>query len=309
MNTPSIEMIERLLVAGSLNRDEASRRAPLVFEDFQWIGFDNLRLSASTRAPFSSYCIPEYFFGDTGFSIHNAEQGEFIEAKWIGGTGMDRGHLQLFSRASDIGRDILPHLWHQRGKLRGSLRNPTQHLDTVEEVWWLDRWYSPERVRASLQLNAGSNKDVDWCFTLANGAVAINMEVKRLPSDALRHTKGRTFKTNVFENYCKKNVTPKFRRSQADEVNVLALSLIGEIDHCVQSALEDWLVKRQDVIDAILVTSRESSRKSSFDVHLRNDKAREMRLFLKYPTEEDQRFAFSLLVPYDNPEVPKMLRP
>jgi len=306
MKAPSLETIEAFLVAGSLEQTEARRRAPLVFEDFQWIGFDTLSMEAHSSPFCSPFCIPEYRFGDTGFSIDFAEQADVIKTEWIGGTGMDRGHLQLFSRASVIGRKLIPYLWHQPGKLRDSLRNPAQHLDTVEEIWWLDRWLDPQGIQSSVILRDDSDKDVDWSFTLGDGALSINLEVKRLCGDCLRHTRGRTFKIDVFDRFCKKKVIQKFRKSEPTEVNVLALSLFGEIDRDVQMIVGEWLSNRQDVIDAVIITSREARRKSCFDFHFRNQKAQYLRPFLREPTYEDQSLIFSLIVPIDIPGLPKM---
>ena len=309
MNTPTVELIEELLEAGSLEPTEAKRRAPMVHEDFQWIGFKSLWLAGRPCLFDPTFCIPEYHFGDTGFSIDNAEHGKMIKAEWNGGTGLDRGHLQFFSQISVIGRTILTDYWHQRGNLRDCLQNPRQHLDTLEEIWWLDRWFAPKRIRSSVKLINGCDKDVDWCFTLADGALVINMEVKRLPSDCLRHTKGRKFKGNAFEQFCKKKVTPKFRKSNLDEVNVLAISLFGEIDHDVQLAIGDWLTIQQDVIDAVVVTSREARSKIDFNMHLRNDKAHVMRLFLREPTVEDRSLVFDFLSPLDIPGIPAIIKP
>ncbi len=50
MIKPSIDSIEELLAAGLMDRSEAQRRAPLVFEDLNWIDFDSLMLDARILA-------------------------------------------------------------------------------------------------------------------------------------------------------------------------------------------------------------------------------------------------------------------
>jgi hypothetical protein len=161
--------IAKLLTLGSLAEAEAIRRAPLVSEDLRWIDFDTLRLSVRPypyRDPETGELlaipIPEYHFGETGFSINNAENAEENVAEWFGGTGLDRGNLQLLSRVSLIARQLIPNYWRQSMSLRHALRNPPQHLNTVEEVWWLNRWHGAENIKMNHRLVDGSGADVDW---------------------------------------------------------------------------------------------------------------------------------------------------
>lgn len=310
----SVESIEKLLMAGSLDQSEARRRAPLIIEDFEWIDFKYLGLNARPcqfieELTGSSLWIPEYHFGKTGNSIDAAEHAEVIKIEWMGGTGIDRGHLLFFSGVSQIARRAIPHYWLKPCKLRDSLRNPTQHLDTTEEIWWLDRWKRPESIKSSVKLKQGSDADVDWTFTVGDGALTVNLEVKRLVGDCVRHVTERTFKIDWFEQFCENKVNPKFRASREDEVNVLGLSLFGEITREVQLVVSEWLTNRQELIDAVVIVTREARRKSCFDIQLRNSKAKHMKNFLHEPTLEDQSLAFSLMVPVNDPRVPNMLRP
>jgi hypothetical protein len=313
MSEISIELIEKLLMAGSLKESDARERAPLILEDFEWIAFDSLNLAAR---PFPignesldvSFVIPEYNFGATGFSIDLAEQATEIRAEWMGGTGLDRGHLQLFSIVSVMARRLIPHYWNKPCKLRESLRNPTQHLSTIEEIWWLGRWKNPQHIRNSQRLNHGCTRDVDWTFSLGSGAISVNFEVKRLVGDCLRHVRGRCFKADWLADFCNKKVLPKFRPSEEHEVNVLGISLFGKISREVQLAIGEWLVG-QVLIDAVIITSRESRQSRCFDWHFRNQKAQCLRQFLNEPTEEDQSLVFGLIVPIDFPGIPKIAEP
>ena len=304
----------KLLTVGSLGEAEARIRAPLVCEDFEWIDFDTLSFNVRPCPVFDGnqvldIAIPEYHFGKTRHSIDAAEHANVIKVEWMGGTGLDRGHLQFFSRVSEIARKVIPHYWLKPCKLRDSLRNPTQHLDTIEEIWWLDRWKIPENIKSSVKLKHDSAADVDWTFTVGGGALTVNLEVKRLAGDCVRHVTERTFKIDWFEQFCENKVNPKFRASREDEVNVLALSLFGEITREVQLVVSEWLINRQELIDAVVIVTREARRKSCFDIQLRNSKARLMKNFLHEPTLEDQSLAFSLMVPVNDPRVPNILRP
>lgn len=205
-------------------------------EDLEWIAFSKLHFTGREypcREPGSSRIvgipIPEYFFGDTGFDINHAKNPSDNVAEWLGGTGLDRGHLQLFSKISLIGRELIPHYWHTDEKLRYGLRNPPQHLNTVEEIWWLDRWLALQNTVKEHRLIPGSKVDVDWRFTLPS-QISVNLEVKRVPSDCVRHARGRAFSALWFKKFCEEKVLPKFRTSEENEVNVLAISLFGELD-------------------------------------------------------------------------------
>jgi hypothetical protein len=314
VNNITVEDIEKLLIAGSLNPGEARKRAPLVKEDLDWIDFDSLMFDARPcefieEQTGSSFWIPEYHFGKTGSSIDAAEHAEVIRIEWMGGTGIDRGHLQFFSRVSEIARKLIPHYWLKPCKLRYALRNPTQHINTTEEIWWLDRWKRPEGIKSSVKLKQDSDADVDWTFTVGDGILTVNLEVKRLVGDCVRHVTDRTFKMDWFEQFCQDKVNPKFRASRENEINVLGLSLIGEITREVQLVVSEWLVNRQELIDAVVITTREARRKSSFDIQLRNTKAKLIKNFLKEPTHEDQSLAFSFIVPIKRLGIPSIVKP
>lgn len=306
--------IANLLTLGSLDEAEAKRRAPLILEDLRWIGFDTLSFSAQPypyrnleTGQIVAIPIAEYHFGDTGFSINNAENADDNVAEWFGGTGLDRGHLQFLSKVSLIGRQLIPNYWHRSASLRHALRNPPQHLNTVEELWWLNRWQAPGNIEMSRRLVGDCGTDVDWSFVLGDN-IRVNLEVKRFPSDCIRHARGRSFSAVWFDRFCKMKVLPKFRPSESHEINVLAISLFGELDREVQIVLSDWLSQNQSVVDAVLVATRESRRRARFDSQFINEKARLLRHYLKDPDREDQTLAFALEVPMKLPGFPNFKR-
>jgi hypothetical protein len=150
---------------------------------------------------------------------------------------------------------------------------------------------------------------VDWQFHLGdrNNPIVVNLEVKRLPGDVLRQVRGRNFKVEWFERFCRQSVLPKYRSSHEHEVNVLAISLFGEIGRGVQFVIGEWLMN-QDIIDAVLVTSREARRCRCFDWHFRNGKAVRLKGFLRDPSSEEQGLVFMLDVPIDVPGIPAITR-
>ena len=209
-----------------------------------------------------------------------------------------------------IARELLPTIWLKSGKLRSCLCDPAQHLNTVEEICWLDRWMEPKNIEFSKNVRSDANTDVDWQFCLGEDSqnpIVVNLEVKRLIGDVLRHVRGRHFKLEWFERFCRESVIPKFKPSQEHEVNVLALSLFGEINREVQFVIGRWLSQHQGIIDAVLVTSREARRRSCFDWHFRNQKASRLKGFMREPSAEEQSWIFDLLVPINIPGIPSIV--
>ena len=313
------QQIETLLKLGSIDDAEAHRRASVLADDIEQIGFDTFRLSCrpypvpSVSGRLIATPLPEYHFGDTGFSVQKARNSHNDFSTWIGGTGLDRGHLQFFSKVSQIGHSLIPELWPK--KLRAELRNPTQHLDTLDEVWWLGSWSGIENIRHAEHIKPGVADDIDWQFTIGSaGSVSglqVNLEVKRLKSDNTRQARGREMNVHAFAQFCRDQVLRKFRPSRPDEVNVLGISLFGEIDGNVQRVVSDWLLSNENrdsddtpLIDAVLLATRESRRRSSFDRQLRNEKAQLIKSYFQGPDAEDESFFFVFDVPIKIPGLP-----
>jgi hypothetical protein len=311
--------IEALLGLGSLDDAEAHRRASILADDIEQIGFDTFQLSCRpypiplANGRTSATLLPEYHFGDTGFTVQKARNSHDDFSPWIGGTGLDRGHLQFFSKVSQLGHRLIPQFWPKH--LRSELRNPTQHLDTLEEVWWLGCWSGVENIRRAERIQSDFGHDIDWQFTIGNtglsSALKVNLEVKRLKSDNLRQARGREMNTHEFAQFCSEQVLKKFRPSRADEVNVLAISLFGEIDENVQRIISEWLLSNENsdsddapLIDAVLLATRESRRRSSWDKQLRNEKAKLIKSHFRGPDVEDESFFFVFDVPYKIPGLP-----
>jgi hypothetical protein len=91
----------------------------------------------------------------------------------------------------------------------------------------------------------------------------------------------------------------------------LAISLFGEIDRNVQRVISEWLLSNENfdlhnapLIDAVLIATRESRRRSSSDKQLRSEKARLIKSHLCGPDAEDESFFFVFDVPYKIPGFP-----
>ncbi|MGA7880825.1 MAG: hypothetical protein WCC08_03795 [Terrimicrobiaceae bacterium] len=62
-----------------------------------------------------------------------------------------------------------------------------QHLDTLNEAWWVSRWHGIDgdslryeylSQSAAERRRSGSPPTVDWSFTIFGGQLRVNLEVK-----------------------------------------------------------------------------------------------------------------------------------
>jgi len=192
------------------------------------------------------------------------------------GTGLSCDGLLYFSKVSEIGHTSIPNLWLADNQLRADLRLPTQHLDTLNEVWWLSRWQGIDGGsvtreylgrRDKLNLSKKHPSTVDWRFSVLGGQITINLSVKNR-----RGTKGsRPLKKGVY--LFGNEPDEPFEESREDEINVLAITAyhggwitLEEEAELVSQYLDDTLRKlNRPVIDAVALSVREGIQPTSYD--------------------------------------------
>ncbi|TSA31657.1 MAG: hypothetical protein D4R65_10815 [Verrucomicrobiaceae bacterium] len=197
----------------------------------------------------------EYVFGPSGHDLDQAAPGFKKNPHFIDGTGLDRESLSRFARISETGHTVIPHLWLGNKTLRERVRTPTQHLDTLNEVWWLSRWHGviPDSVEMEYPLLGGAKKrtpTVDWRFRVLDGVITINLEVKNRRGTAA----SKPMKKGVY--LFGDQPGKPFRPSTNDEINVLAIT--GYHAGAISPREEDQLVKSYldetpagEVLDAV----------------------------------------------------------
>lgn len=261
-----------------LPEEIAARRAPMVTEDMAAIRFP-LRLEV--QRGLSGWLherglrIPiQYKIADTRHSIDHQDTNQALE-----GSHLTQGDLVRLSKACEIGRSILPNEWPQR--FAGQLRNPREHLDSVNELWWLGRFNNPENVDKS---DKKSNKrpSPDWSFTVSSGesSLRLNVEVKRRCSDIKRHL-AFSEKTNLFDK-----ISPKFRCRSLTELNVAAVTTYSSIDNTVEEMARRW-IENEENIDAVVIWSEQSSSSPALVAVTREEISDLFRTFLSKPDAED----------------------
>lgn len=220
------------LVQYGVTRDAAlQRRARWLEEDIPHLlpelsrSFHVRRLripGTELMASFIFYPIPR-----NDRSVENAQnpfqQNTSVNA--MEGAGLTEGSLAGLAIVDEIARTRIPHAWPPQGKWKQRFMNLGEHLDALNEVWWLGRWpyldaHSIEKD-ARLLPDHQTGKNVDWRFTCLNGLVAINLEVKRREGSYAAHLHNKQLRLFGME----KDVWEQFGRpSRENELNVLAVT-------------------------------------------------------------------------------------
>ncbi len=256
---------------GIVSEETLLKRAQFLKEDLDALAFDTFTILPTQwlEPPGMGVRIPsiEYEFGKTDHDIEqpinpfNAPK----DVRLVEGTSLSRGELGHFGKISEIGHTIIPKLWLANQMLRDRVRLPTQHLDTLNEVWWLSRWQGIDSDSVEIEYLArrdAANRSkktpstVDWRFTVLGGQVAINLSVKNR-----RGTVGsRLFEKGVY--LFGDDPDEVFGESADGEINVLAITAYHggwstpqkEADLAAAYLDQDLVARKRPVIDAVALS-------------------------------------------------------
>lgn len=244
----TLEGIFRLLCL-RLPMDVAAARAPMVVEDMATIGFPVVLEVHRGIAGWLHECglrIPiQYHITDTGWTVNRRDPRHALE-----GSHLDKGDLLRLSKVCELGRSLLPDDWPRR--FADQLNNPSEHLDAVNEIWWLGRFNAPQEVK-KLDQKPQKVPSPDWSFSVRLEGTIVNLrvEVKRRCSDIKRHlafSEG----TNLFDK-----ISPKFPRRSLTELNIAAITTYSQIDNSVTEMTASWLWNEPN-LDAVILWSEQS---------------------------------------------------
>ena len=250
-----------LVKNGNLTKEALLQRAQWLHEDLMLLELPGFALLPTREIDHTEsglvFKLVEYEVGQSFHDVDKAAPGFAKNAEFIEGTGLSRESLGYFARISEIGHTLIPHLWLGSDELRANLRNPNQHLNTLNEVWWLSRWHGidpksvqMEYVFPDMPKTKGSKPSVDWRFQVLDGAITLNIEVKnRLGTIASKLMKKGV---SLFGNSPEKPFLP----SGPDEINVLAITAYhaGAISLEEEADLVSTYLDKTDagkVIDAV----------------------------------------------------------
>ena len=210
--------------------DIAMEMADAVIEDMRLINFP-LR-----RATFN----PPHLWKDAGV----IEQGEYdlppnqfyinspVGSESLEGSFLTCGNLLRLGQCVLIGRKYLPALWPATFAKRLLGR---EHLDTLNEVWWLKFWRGIECVVPGPKESA-NHPDFEWEIHINDGLTKsrINLEVKRRTSNINKFFKERRPNASV------NKIAKKFQETNEGTANVAALTLYHNIPEEVHRSLRRW---------------------------------------------------------------------
>jgi predicted AAA+ superfamily ATPase len=263
-------MVER----GIVTRETLLKRAQWLKEDLDALAWEGFHILPKQwiHPPQTGLYHPlvEYKWGQTDHNIDKSDGDAFKHASSalaIEGTGLDRENIGHFGKVSQIGHTMIPHLWLSDRRLRDDVRRPTQHLDTLNEVWWLNAWQgvdSASVTREHLMRRDAENlakptpSTVDWRFTVLGGSMAINLSVKNRRGTAAC----RPFVKGVY--LFNDSPDKPFSPSVDDEINILAITgyhggwiTLREQEELVATYLDHTLVQLdRPVIDAVVIWVR-----------------------------------------------------
>lgn len=263
------ELVSHLTATGVLSDHDVKRRAAFLIEDLARIGLKDFALLPLKRLPIGTghdgtefYFTPvEYSFGSVPFNAQNAGDPFSVRrtVQEMSGTGLDRGDLLYLSKVCEIGQTLIPTTWFKNRKMLQDLAEPSKHLSTLNEIWWLSVWQgiSEGSLQHDCKVCSTSSKKIDWRFGLTTQQESwfINLEVKQLV-----HTLANRVYQKPHYFYAVRNKdgsireddpSLKFDESGPNEVNVLAVTWFDDISSELELEAQEFLDSTSK-IDAIL---------------------------------------------------------
>jgi hypothetical protein len=258
-------------------------------EDLIWIDFEEFQAFCTPCFIFKDadpLPVSEYRFGKTKFDVNHAKSSNDKRSTSIGGSSLNKGNLLMLSKVSEIARRLIPHLWLASDDLKHYLQTPENHLDKLEEIWWLGRF--PTAIDVVDRYVHRKGRDVDWRFRLNGTDVWINLEVTRRSGDVTRFVHGTQFDPKPLLA----DKLRKFNPSMPDEINLVGLTLLGPITRSVIDSTKSWLSSLpqvRQVVDAVLLRSLEGVIGSHFVIVSLTQKASLLSQsgIVQEPDEED----------------------
>ncbi|MBE2203928.1 MAG: hypothetical protein IAE94_06300 [Chthoniobacterales bacterium] len=229
------EIIIAALTHNGYNRETAAARASLVLDFMESVKLEK-RL---THHPWPTPRQIEFFTGDKSSSVDNANLVCFnieppSKTEWHGGTWLDTAPLTYLARVCDIGQQKLGCDWIENFKKR--LRNRTDLLNVLNEIWWLGCWKGDFKVEVSPKAqNSGDN---DWRIIFED-SLRLNLQVKRRKNDVRRGVDPLFPVQGLFDK-----VSHRFSMSGENEINVGVITIYGGITDTILRRIDDYFAPR-----------------------------------------------------------------
>jgi hypothetical protein len=228
----------------SLLSDEmAHARAEAILDEIARLEFE-LHLLAWPSLNESHY--PAYKISDPRYDLNSFEFGA-KDAFAVNGPGISHGDLLKLGRAFEMKQKFLPVTWPK--ELRDHLLDHQSHLDTVEELCWLDRWHNVQNVTTA-NINPNTGKDTDWKLTTCG--IPLGIDVKNRRKEWTGILDG-THKSRNYDSWFD-DFIGKFYRSAENALNLACISTFLTADDDLKQQAETFLATNRE-IDGIVVYS------------------------------------------------------
>ncbi|HPA20707.1 MAG TPA: hypothetical protein PLU30_23365 [Verrucomicrobiae bacterium] len=286
-----------------LTPGEATARAALIWEEVNELGLA-LEIFTWTGRGFCGEPLryPAYRIDDQRYDLNSVGPGQCAPFA-ANGPGISCGDLLRLGRVCQIKQQLLPRRWPK--DLRDRLCDPQSHLDGIEEIWWLGRWYAVTDVKGKVPTGVGG-KDIDWEIRACTFPLRLEVENWRREWSGMVHGfhRGREF-PSCFERF-----RGRFARADAgDALNVACVTTLLEPDEKLEQRSSDFLATNPEV-DAIVVWSRHSlSGRMPPAVYGKTPVRGQLRALLMPPQREDLEHVVPVEFLPINPDTGKTLLP
>jgi hypothetical protein len=266
-------------LAEYVTAEEAALRAQWICEDMGKIGFE-LRLSTENPQGiwehFGAIRQTEYVIPPSGFDINSADNNAALSGSFV-----TCGNLLRLSQCVKIGRKHLPAIWPQEFATKLSGR---EHLDTLNEIWWLKFWRGIEDTERAPKTDANA-LDFDWLLRVRDGLARcqINLEVKRRTGNVNQHFK------NVRPTVSVSKIEKKFGPVLDNVANVAALTAFFPVANDVLHSVRVWFQKQPDLHGLLIWTESNLGRTPLLKLFKREKSWAEF--LLNDPEPEDLKIA------------------
>lgn len=181
----------------------------------------------------------EYILPKNLFDINSERGSDALE-----GSGLTCGNLLRLGQAIEMGRKYLGEQWYLpfAQKLTG-----VEHLDCLNEFWWLKFWRAVNIVSHAPK-ESGNDPDFDWRLTIQDGLAQciINLEVKRRTSSI------NSFFKRGNPSASTNDILKKFGKVEEGHANVAAITLYHQISNDNVHRLLNWF-NRAEHLHGLLV--------------------------------------------------------
>lgn len=230
------------LLRSYVTAESAAQMAMLTLEDMNSIKFEIKE--AHCTSPYEwrkvgAFPQAEYVLPPNQFDIDSGVGSESLE-----GSFLTTGNLLRLGQCVLLGRRHLPGQWPKT--FAAKLRGP-EHLDTLNEIWWLKFWRGIQGVVRGPKVSE-NDCDFDWKINLRDGLAqcTINLEVKRRTSNINQLFKEGRPTASV------RKIAKKFGPVGDGSANIAALTLYHPVSDQIDRNLRAW-VDAQEHLHGLLV--------------------------------------------------------